>query len=664
MTCGWCHREPDQHSLSTSGPTRCQYQTHRANCPGNFSTKCSDQLIEGAAAVPEVVNGSGTEIKDEKDETIRQLEQELAKLRVSGAPPPSTPLGPSLPPAASSGTASPHQSWGQATPGTLGADIERLARDHLSTNQQFLQAGPSQHGSYSGPLMSEIRKDPNVQLQADAILDALKQTIPVFTNPNASNLAGINPLTAQSTPRTTPGTAPAAATPASNTAVPSASPGLPTSTMQTPSQDNLQLLMQALLAQTPRPNHNGQLGLGAAGTGTPGNQLGSGFNQLGVAGGQLGVGQLGTAGYVGMNTLPQHQPQHPHVLQQQLLSLLQPQPWQGYVHPAQPPQAPQIPPNLLSALSQLPPDAAAAALNNLQQSTLLMPNAPQVQNPGLSLPVLGNQAQLPHQILGPPLHHSYVLGSQPPHHGLPQHPLHQGLLQYGQAQPPQAPQKPSPASSQGMSSMTGVTHVRPTEFSKHCQVEYAKKVKADSCNAILFTWGYVAQILLSRQGLITRMTDQEENGRLQHLLHVMELCAMQSSSTDFNSQAWLCARNYSDRVFQDLDSGATSWPMIGPKMHPTNLMQAMSSFPKIPYKEKKATLKDEINPSQQPLCSKWSTCTTEDKCQYEVDTGRQCNRSHHCAFCMKNFSQARRHKESDCRKKEAANTSSGGNQPS
>ena len=169
MTCGWCHREPDQHTLSTTDPTRCQYQTHRANCPGNFSTKYSDQLIEGVVAAPKVVNGSGTEIKDEKDETIRQLEQELAKLRVSGAPPPSTPLGPSLPPAASSGTASPHQAWGQATPGTLGADIERLARDHLSTTKQFLQAGPSQHGSYSGPLMSEIRKDSNIQLQADAI---------------------------------------------------------------------------------------------------------------------------------------------------------------------------------------------------------------------------------------------------------------------------------------------------------------------------------------------------------------------------------------------------------------------------------------------------------------------------------------------------------------
>ena len=206
MTCGWCHREPAQHTLSTSGPTRCQYKTHRADCPGNFSTKCSDQLIEGVVAAPEVGNISENGIKDEKDETIRQLEQELAKLRVSGpAAPPSTPLGaPSLPPASSA--ASPHQSWGQAAAGILGADVERLARDHLSTNQQFLHSGTNQHGSsYSGPLISEIRKDPNVQMQADAILGAIKQTIPVFATPNAPNLAGINPLLTQnsSTPQTT-----------------------------------------------------------------------------------------------------------------------------------------------------------------------------------------------------------------------------------------------------------------------------------------------------------------------------------------------------------------------------------------------------------------------------------------------------------------------------
>ena len=105
-------------------------------------------------------------------------------------------------------------------------------------------------------------------------------------------------------------------------------------------------------------------------------------------------------------------------------------------------------------------------------------------------------------------------------------------------------------------------------------------------------------------------------------------------------------------------------------MHPTNLMQAMSSFPKLPAKEiKKVGLgEDNTNTNtntSQPLCSKWSTCSTEDKCQYEVDTGRQCNRQHYCSYCMKTFRQTRRHKESECRKKEASSTAvTTGSQPS
>ena len=203
--------------------------------------------------------------------------------------------------------------------------------------------------------------------------------------------------------------------------------------------------------------------------------------------------------------------------------------------------------------------------------------------------------------------------------------------------------------------MTGVSFIRPTDFSKYCQVDYAKKAKADNCNLVLYVWGYLAQILASKQGAISAMSEQEHVGRLQHLLHVLELCAMQSSSTDFNSPAWLCARNYSDRVFQDFDSGAASWASIGPKMHPTNMMQAMSAHPKTAPKQQekvKPVNASDAPPPPGPVCSKWSTCETEDKCQYEVENpGRTCNRPHYCTFCNRKFMQRRKHKESECRKK-------------
>ena len=254
-------------------------------------------------------------IKDEKDETIRQLEEELAKLRVSSTPASSegTPSQPHPPP--THGAAS-QQSWGQATPSSLGPDIEKLARDHLAKNQQFLQSGSGQQGSYTGPLMSEIRKDPNVQFQANAFIDALKQNVPVFANTNPS-LAGINALSNQTTPSSQmlPGMSPAVTAPA-RTTVSSASSGLPIPAPQTSLPPNtpqdsqsLQLLLQSLLGQTPQPHHGqlGQLGQGvpASGnlvTGQTGGQPGTAFGQFGSIGPQLGA-----PGYSGM--APQYYPQ-------------------------------------------------------------------------------------------------------------------------------------------------------------------------------------------------------------------------------------------------------------------------------------------------------------------------------------------------------------------
>ena len=53
-------------------------------------------------------------IKAEKDATIRQLQEELAKLRVSSTP--ASALTPSQPPTPAYLVAASQQSWGQATP--------------------------------------------------------------------------------------------------------------------------------------------------------------------------------------------------------------------------------------------------------------------------------------------------------------------------------------------------------------------------------------------------------------------------------------------------------------------------------------------------------------------------------------------------------------------
>jgi hypothetical protein len=83
-------KEPDQHTLSTSGPKKWQYQTNCLNSPRTFSVKCMDQIIEGVMAFAEDDN-SGEDIKGEKNKIICQLEEELAKVRESSTTP--APLG-------------------------------------------------------------------------------------------------------------------------------------------------------------------------------------------------------------------------------------------------------------------------------------------------------------------------------------------------------------------------------------------------------------------------------------------------------------------------------------------------------------------------------------------------------------------------------------------
>ena len=599
MTCGRCHREADQHPSSSTGPTRCQYRTHRAECPGNFSTKCSDHLVDDEVAPPDTGNDS------EKDATIKKLEEQLQKLKVEQkvqlSPNPATPAH-GVPPTPKSGPGP--QLWGQmpsnlqqtpqeGNPTNLG-NIEQMVRDHVANNQQFLQTQSSIPGSYSGPTMAQIRREPQVQTQADLIMNQIKSSLPIFGQNlpvQSSTLSGISPLAQGAAPH-------------------------PPDTQHLQNQ----LLMQQQLSQDLQQQLTQQLQRAQP-------DLHLGFQR----------------NLPGITTPLQPQPQ--------------PQLWSTQ-HSSQPTT---LPSNLVSALNQLGPNVATPILQALQQINPVQQQQ-QMWNP------LGSQQLLP-QVPG--------LYSQQHHHGLyglpqtaPVTPHGQGLLQGFQVAPQATPllqkQSSSTPQQQGMSSMTGISFLRPTEYTKYCQVEYAKKAKPENCNLVLYVWGYVAQILASKQGLISAMPEQEQIGRLQHLLHLLELCAMQSSSTDFNSPAWLCAKNYSDRVYQDLDIGATSWSQIGPKMHPTNLMQAMSTHPKRVQEKPPQQPKSGDTPSSSttgPVCPKWSACEVEDKCSWEVENpGRTCNRPHYCSFCQKKFKQVRKHKDADCRKK-AEQSGIGSDQP-
>ena len=169
----------------------------------------------------------------------------------------------------------------------------------------------------------------------------------------------------------------------------------------------------------------------------------------------------------------------------------------------------------------------------------------------------------------------------------------------------------------------------------------------------MFLYGYISQILASRQGIIAPMPESELLGRLQHLLHLLELTATYSTNQDFSSFAWQRARNYNARIFSDLDLGILNWSTIPSKLDPTSMMQAIEAVPRPEQKYKKKEDEKTKSGTEAP-CSKWNTCEAAGKCQFEVDNpGKKCSKPHICSYCFSKFGYTRtNHKESSCKKKE------------
>ena len=617
MVCGLCHREDDDHSDSSSGPTRCRYPTHREECPGGFRTNCEDHAkkLQDIAVAPEedelksvVDNAQDLPKTDEtRSSLILQLQQlvetksehkvdneTLLALSNLLKTPTATQAAPGLPmsaPAAFPPPSSSGPSHGSLPPSLL-SGLDQLARQHVADNQPFLEVSQDQK-HYAGPNMKQIRQDTDTGDKVTKVIDALKNISPVFgqTSSSAPVLPGISPLD-QLHQQISNSFHPSAPT-QQITSPPQAQNDLlvqlqmllqgnqrvsPPEPPQTPQPQNVlaQLLSQL---QTPR-----QAPQPAVNT-DPNVLLASLVQALGSQQPQTVQPQT--------NLLPQHlQPTQPsEPIHAQLLAALQP---------------PPTPPSLAQQLASLLQSQGAQAQTSPAYGLLEMPKPRQT-----------------------------TLNEQKP------------LLQNLQ---------------QGMS-QARATHVRPTEYSRYCQVEYSDKIKPENTNLVMFSYGYVSQILASRQGQISPMSDAELIGRLQHFLHLMELTAMFTTNQDYSTFAWQRARNYNARIFSDLDHGTLSWPGISTKMDPTSMMQSIEAIPKPEVFKKKDEIKklaEGGSGSSGPPCPKWNSCEAKGKCSYEVENpGKTCNRPHICSYCFTKLGHTKTNqKESQCKRKEDDNSTS------
>ena len=650
MVCGLCHREPQDHTESTSGPTRCDYKTHRENCPGGYRTGCEEHsanlekddmkaaenkediavdkltadlsslnlspsqdpqgvinqlkllLQQGGAQHPSQLHGGPPHGSHPEGQNYSEILQSLSNL--FNTPNHSASSKPQdVPKHGEASQARPDPSVAPPTPKTSGLD--QLASKHIADNQPFLEKQQNET-SYTGPTINTIRQDKPTQDRVSQVIDALKYISPVFgqpSTPGSQVLPGISPLDQLKQQLT------------GSIGQPS-----PAYVPPVPPQQPLDLLHQLtdLLSQQANQSHHQQPTQALYGGHYPGPQ-----QPLYVP--QASYAQQPLPGQ------PQLLPQQP-TLQSQLSQLLAN--LQGGSVPANPPQ----PPPALSA-QQLP-----------------------AQHVQMSAPF---QMSAPVQMSAPLQQMTFAQLQQMSVPQLLQHP--ELLQQLAKSTTQQKPTQPSQSSQlhnlQGMTQARAIL-VRPTEYSRFCQVDYSEKVKADNANLVMYCYGFIRQILLARHGHVANMSDSEINGRLQHLLHLLELTAMFSSNSDYSSFAWHRARNYSSRIFNDLDNGNTTWASIGSKLDPTSMMQAIEAVPR-EFKKREEKKKGE-DAATTPPCPKWNSCDVPGKCSYEVDNpGKTCNRPHICSHCFTKFGHTKtNHKESSCRKKDDSDSNSGSaNQP-
>ena len=190
MVCGLCHREDQDHEDSSSGPTRCKYESHRPECPGGFRTACNlhlEQLKE-----PKSVDEAKDDIKPGEslgqvspDELAKKLQGLLTPQQIEALLNPEdkpqlvqqTPKNLHNPPDISS---KPPKTLQADPPPNLMSGLDMLARQHVADNQQHLLGQTDQQTSYTGPLMSDIRRDRDTQDKVSMVVDALKNISPLF----------------------------------------------------------------------------------------------------------------------------------------------------------------------------------------------------------------------------------------------------------------------------------------------------------------------------------------------------------------------------------------------------------------------------------------------------------------------------------------------------
>ena len=203
--------------------------------------------------------------------------------------------------------------------------------------------------------------------------------------------------------------------------------------------------------------------------------------------------------------------------------------------------------------------------------------------------------------------------------------------------------------------MTGITRIekngkkghRLVDLAKQCPAKWSKQTTSNSISMPLYMWASISELEAALSGRSQQIHETELVGKLRHIKHTLEVCCLNSSSTDYSGYGWLIAKDYAFKVEEEVANGLIEWSDLQAGLRTNTLVLSQMDCPR-QSSNKSAKTKD----SDKQLCTTFNKCTTSGKCDYEVaNPGRSCQRRHECSWCRNNLGQGNKHQERECRKK-------------
>ena len=196
---------------------------------------------------------------------------------------------------------------------------------------------------------------------------------------------------------------------------------------------------------------------------------------------------------------------------------------------------------------------------------------------------------------------------------------------------------------------------RPLDFAKKGSAKWAKKATAENINLPLFVYGAISELESSMSGRSDPIPEGEFLAKLRHVKNVLDVCCLNSDSTDFKGYGWTIAKDYALKVEGEIEQKISNWEDLSGGVQTSQLVLAQMDHPKpikTVHSDKSSDKKDDKSTSAKPRCTSYNTCKTEDKCNYEVNNpDKSCILKHECNWCKTNLRQSWKHQEWNCKKK-------------